>query len=47
VLADALAYARHLGATHLVDLATLTGACRIALGAIRAAVLGNRQVCGS
>jgi leucyl aminopeptidase len=43
VLADALAYARHLGATHLVDLATLTGACRIALGAIRAAVLGNRQ----
>jgi leucyl aminopeptidase len=34
VLADALWYARHLGATHLVDIATLTGACMIALGKI-------------
>ena len=27
ILADALAYARTLGVTHLVDIATLTGAC--------------------
>jgi leucyl aminopeptidase len=32
ILADALWYARHLGATHLVDVATLTGACIVALG---------------
>ncbi|MCX6544745.1 MAG: leucyl aminopeptidase [Acidobacteria bacterium] len=32
VLADALWYARTLGATHLLDVATLTGAVRIALG---------------
>ncbi|MBI4474935.1 MAG: leucyl aminopeptidase, partial [Acidobacteria bacterium] len=43
VLADALAYARRLGATHIVDLATLTGACRVALGSIRVAALGNQQ----
>src|SRR5438132_7495496 len=43
VLADALAYARQLGATHLVDLATLTGAVRMALGPIRVGILGNQQ----
>ncbi len=32
ILADALWYARELGATHLVDVATLTGACVVALG---------------
>ena len=32
VLGDGLWYARRLGATHLVDVATLTGACMIALG---------------
>jgi leucyl aminopeptidase len=32
ILGDALWYARHLGATHLVDIATLTGACVVALG---------------
>ena len=32
ILADALWYARQLGATHLVDVATLTGAIGIALG---------------
>ncbi len=32
ILADALWYARHEGATHLVDVATLTGAVVIALG---------------
>jgi leucyl aminopeptidase len=34
VLADALWYAQRLGATHLVDVATLTGACVVALGKI-------------
>jgi leucyl aminopeptidase len=43
ILADALAYARGIGATHIVDLATLTGAARIALGPIRVGVLGNDQ----
>jgi leucyl aminopeptidase len=43
ILADALAYARSLGATHLVDLATLTGAARIALGPFRVGVMGNEQ----
>ena len=32
VLADGLHYARELGATHLIDAATLTGACVVALG---------------
>ena len=32
ILGDALWYARQCGATHLVDVATLTGACVIALG---------------
>jgi leucyl aminopeptidase len=32
VLADGLWYAQQLGATHLVDVATLTGACVVALG---------------
>ncbi|HEY8429080.1 MAG TPA: leucyl aminopeptidase [Sandaracinaceae bacterium] len=32
VLADALAYARKLGADYLIDHATLTGACMVALG---------------
>ncbi len=32
VLGDAVWYARQLGATHLVDVATLTGACIVALG---------------
>jgi leucyl aminopeptidase len=43
ILADALAYARSLGATHLVDLATLTGAARIAMGPFRVGVMGNDQ----
>jgi len=34
ILADALSYARRLGLSPLVDVATLTGACRIALGDI-------------
>src|SRR5260370_16496817 len=38
VLADGLCYARHLGCTHLVDAASLTGACVIALGMVNAGV---------
>ena len=43
ILADGLAYARQLGATHLIDLATLTGAVRVALGPVRVGVLGTDQ----
>lgn len=43
VLADALSYARKLGATHLVDVATLTGSCVIALGDITTGVMGNDE----
>ena len=43
VLADAISYARHLGATHLVDLATLTGSCVIALGDITTGVMTNDE----
>ena len=32
ILGDGLWYAQQLGATHLVDVATLTGACVVALG---------------
>ncbi|HYY70082.1 MAG TPA: leucyl aminopeptidase [Terriglobales bacterium] len=41
VLADGLAYARQLGATHLIDAATLTGAVVVALGGINAGVFAN------
>ena len=43
ILADALAYARTLGVTHLVDIATLTGACMVALGMVNAGVMGTDQ----
>ena len=41
VLADALHYARTLGATHIVDFATLTGAMSRAMGDVYAGVMGN------
>jgi leucyl aminopeptidase len=41
ILADALCYARELGATRLVDAATLTGACVIALGHAASGVMSN------
>ena len=41
VLADGLAYARQLGATHLIDAATLTGAIGVALGLINAGSFSN------
>ncbi len=41
VLADGLHYARQLGATHLIDAATLTGAVVVALGMINVGVFSN------
>jgi leucyl aminopeptidase len=41
VLGDALWYARQLGATHLVDVATLTGACVVALGKTTSGLFGT------
>jgi leucyl aminopeptidase len=41
VLADALWYARREGATHVVDLATLTGAMELALGDLYAGYFAN------
>jgi leucyl aminopeptidase len=41
VLADALWYARREGATHIIDLATLTGAMSIALGDLYAGFFAN------
>jgi leucyl aminopeptidase len=43
VLADALWYARQQGATHVVDLATLTGAMEVALGDLYAGVFSNDE----
>lgn len=43
ILADAIAYAKKLGATKIIDMATLTGAVSIALGDVNAAVLGTDQ----
>jgi leucyl aminopeptidase len=43
VLGDALAYARELGAAAIVDFATLTGACVIALGQFAAGLMGNDE----
>ena len=43
VLADALCYARQLGVTHIVDIATLTGAMVVALGHACSGVMGNDQ----
>jgi leucyl aminopeptidase len=43
VLADGLHYARTLGCTHLIDAATLTGACVVALGYVNAGVFANDE----
>jgi leucyl aminopeptidase len=43
ILADALGYARKQGARFLVDVATLTEACRVALGDICTGAFGNNQ----
>jgi len=41
ILGDALWYARQLGATHLVDIATLTGAISVALGRVASGLFGT------
>jgi leucyl aminopeptidase len=41
ILADAVAYAESLGATRIVDVATLTGACVVALGNVYAGLVAN------
>src|ERR1700730_15679999 len=43
ILADALAYAVDSKVDHLVDLATLTGACMIALGYDVAGLMSNKD----
>jgi leucyl aminopeptidase len=41
ILGDGLWYAQRLGATHLVDVATLTGACVVALGKAASGLFGR------
>jgi leucyl aminopeptidase len=43
VLADGLHYARQLGCTYLIDAATLTGACVVALGMVNAGIFANDE----
>jgi leucyl aminopeptidase len=43
ILGDGLWYARQLGATHLIDVATLTGAIVVGLGKITTGVFGTPQ----
>lgn len=42
-LADALCYASELGVDEIIDIATLTGACVVALGTQAAGIMGNNQ----
>jgi leucyl aminopeptidase len=43
ILADALWYARRAGATHMIDLATLTGAMRAGMGDLYGGVFANDE----
>src|SRR5271154_453467 len=43
ILADAVHYAKQLGATHLIDAATLTGAIVVALANVNVGVFGSDQ----
>jgi leucyl aminopeptidase len=43
VLSDALSYAVNLKVDEIIDLATLTGACMVALGTYTAGLMGNSQ----
>ena len=43
VLADGLTYAKQLGATHLIDAATLTAAVGVALGLLNAGIFSNDE----
>ncbi|MDT5295566.1 MAG: leucyl aminopeptidase [Acidobacteriota bacterium] len=43
ILADGVSYAKKLGATRVIDMATLTGAVSIALGDVNTGILGTDQ----
>src|SRR5258708_23473144 len=43
VLADGLHYAKTLGCTHLINAATLTGACVVALGILNVGLFSNDE----
>jgi leucyl aminopeptidase len=43
ILADAVTYAQKQGATYLVDVATLTGACVVALGTVNSGLISNNK----
>jgi leucyl aminopeptidase len=43
ILADAVCYAKKLGATRVIDMATLTGAVSIALGDVNTGIMGTDQ----
>ncbi|MBA7571401.1 Cytosol aminopeptidase [subsurface metagenome] len=43
ILADALGYAKKFGARSVIDVATLTGACRVALGDVCTGAFTNNQ----
>ena len=42
-MADALCYASELGVDEIIDIATLTGACMVALGTQAAGIMGNND----
>ncbi|MBQ8668342.1 leucyl aminopeptidase [bacterium] len=42
-LADALCYACELGVHEVIDIATLTGACMVALGSAASGIMGNNE----
>ncbi len=42
-LADALCYANELGVDEIIDIATLTGACVVALGTLASGIMGNDE----
>jgi len=43
ILADALAYTKTFDVKYIIDVATLTGACHVALGDVCTGVFGNNQ----
>ena len=43
ILADGLSYAKKLGAKYIIDVATLTGACMVALGRVCSGGFSNNQ----
>lgn len=42
-LADALAYAEEQNVDEIIDIATLTGACMVALGTVASGIMGNNE----